>query len=216
MRRRRRAVQLELRARTWGGKRKGGGRPRTTSWVSRKPRPEFPKRYPLHITLRIRRDVGSVRSDECFAEIQRAFLRGHEQFGMRMVEFSVQPDHIHLVAEADGKEALTRGMQGLTIRLAKAINRALGRRGKVFADRYHSRILKNPTQVRSVVEYVRNNYAKHLRKRGKMPHLWYIDPYSSMSGRAVTYMHGYDWSALVVAAPRTWMLRQAVGPVRRC
>src|SRR6476659_7829758 len=98
--RRRQAVQLELRARTWGGKRKGGGRPRTTGWVSRKPRPEFKKRYPLHITLRLRRNVGNLRSDEVFAEIQRAFLWGHEKFGMRMVEFSIQSDHIHLVVEA--------------------------------------------------------------------------------------------------------------------
>jgi REP-associated tyrosine transposase len=208
--RRREAVQLELRARTWGGRRKGGGRRRTTGWVSRKARPEFPKRYPLHVTLRIRRDVGILRSDDCFAEIQRAFLGGCEKFGMRMVEFSVQADHIHLVVEADGKEALTRGMQGLTIRLARAINRALGRKGKVFADRYHARILKTPTEVRNAVEYVRHNHAKHLKKRGKMSHPWDIDPYSSMSGRAVTYMHDYDWSALVVAAPRTWMLRRAV------
>ena len=208
--RRREAAQLELRAKTWGGKRKGGGRPRTTGWVSRKARPEFPKRYPLHITLRIRRDVGNLRTDECFAEIQRAFLGGCEKFGMRMVEFSVQPDHIHLVVEADGKESLTRGMQGLAIRLARAINRALGRKGKVFADRYHQHILKSPTEVRNAVEYVRCNYAKHLRKRGKMPHPWDIDRYSSMSGRAVTYMHDYDWSALVVAAPRTWMLERAV------
>src|SRR4051812_20515085 len=208
--RRRQAVQLELRARTWGGKRKGGGRPRTTGWVSRKARPAFPKRYPLHITLRLKRDVANLRTDDRFAEIQRAFLGGYEQFGMRMVEFSVQDNHLHLVVEADGKESLTRGMQGLTIRLARAINRALGRKGKVFADRYHQHILKTPTEVRNAVEYVRNNYAKHLKKRGKMPHPWDIDPYSSVSGRAITYMHGYEWSAVVVAEPQTWMLRRAV------
>jgi REP element-mobilizing transposase RayT len=179
--------------------------------VSRKRRPDFPKRYPLHITLRVRRDVGTLRTDECFAEIQHAFLMGHNRFGMRMVEFSVQPDHIHLVVEADGKKSLTRGIQGLAIRLARAINRALGRRGKVFADRYHGHILKTPTEVRNAVVYVRQNHAKHLRKRGKMPHPWDIDGYSSMSGRAVTYMHDYDWSALVIAAPQTWLLRRAVG-----
>ena len=208
--RRRRAVQLELRARTWGGVRKGGGRPRTTGWVSRKARPEFPKRYPLHITLRIRREVPTLREKDCFAEIQRAFLWGHEKFGMRMVEFSVQTDHIHLVVEADGKQALTRGMQGLTIRLARAINRALGRKGKVFADRYHARILKTPTEVRNTVDYVLHNRAKHARKRGKMPHPWDLDPYSSMSGRAVTFWLDYDTPTPVVALPRTWMLRRAV------
>src|SRR5437660_11617091 len=115
--RRREAVQLALHARTWGGKRKGGGRPRTTGWVSRKRRPDFPKRYPLHITLRLRRDVGNLRSDACFAEIQRAFLGGHDRFGMRLVEFSVQTDHIHLAVEAENSESLTLGMQGLTIRI---------------------------------------------------------------------------------------------------
>ena len=130
---------------------------------------------------------------------------------MRMVEFSVQADHIHLVVEADGKEALTRGMQGLTIRLARAINRALERKGKVFADRYHARVLKTPTEVRNAVEYVFKNYAKHLKKRGKMPHPWDLDPYSSMSGRAVTFMLDYGRGVTVVAAPRTWLLRRAVG-----
>jgi len=31
--------------------------------------------------------------------------------------------------------ALARGIQGLSIRIAKAVNRALDRRGPVFADR---------------------------------------------------------------------------------
>src|SRR5262249_38054296 len=122
----------------------------------------------------------------------------------------IQWDHIHLAVEAENRRALTRGLQGLIIRLARAINRALSRKGKVFADRYHARILKNPTQVRNVVEYVRHNRKTHLQKLGHDVHPFYIDPFSSMSGQACTYMHDYDRSSLVVAAPRTWMLSRAV------
>ena len=129
---------------------------------------------------------------------------------MRMVHFSVQGNHIHLIVEADDKKCLSRGLQGLNVRIARAVNRALGRKGNVFADRYHARILKTPTEVRNAVRYVLNN----LRKHRPETHPWYIDPYSSMSGEACTYMHDYEWSALVVAAPRSWMLKQATAPPR--
>src|SRR6266540_986051 len=207
-RRRKKPVQLELRARTWGGLREGAGRPRTTGWVIRKRRPEFPGRFPHHVTLRVRRDVGSLRTEKCFRRIKRAFFYGHDRFGMRLVEFSIQGNHIHLVVEATDRCALSRGIQGLTIRLARAINRVLSRRGKVFADRYHARILKTPTEVRNAVEYVRHNFKKHQQKSGRPTHRWYIDPYSSMSGQACWYVHDYDWSALIVASPKTWLLKR--------
>ena len=170
MTRRKWPLQLELPARTWGGRREGAGRRRGRGWVSRKPRPEFAERFPQHVTLTVRKEIGNLRREDVFAEIQRAFLKGHDRFGMRMVEFSIQPDHIHLAVEAEGKKSLTRGIQGLSIRIARAINRVLGRKGKVFADRYHSRILKTPTEVRNAVEYVRNNYRKQQLRAGRELH----------------------------------------------
>ena len=41
--------------------------------------------------------------------------------GLRIVQFSVQGNHLHLIVEADSSTALSRGMQGLCIRLAKAL-----------------------------------------------------------------------------------------------
>jgi REP element-mobilizing transposase RayT len=200
-------VQLELPARSWGGRRKGAGRPRTVGIVLHRKRPEFPGRYPLQVTMRIRADVGTLRTDEIFAAIQeRGLLPAHDKFGMRIIEFSIQANHIHLVVEAEDKKALTRGMQGFTIRLARAINRVLGRRGSVFAERYHARILKTPTEVRHAVDYVRNNYRKHCERSGRWTHPWFIDPYSSMSGDALCYMIDYDHGIPVVAVPRTWLL----------
>jgi REP-associated tyrosine transposase len=178
--------------------------------VSRKRRPELPRRFPVHVTLTLRHDVRSLRREACFAEIQRAFLNGHERFGMRVVEFAVESNHIHLVVEAANRGSLTRGMQGLNVRLARAINRAQGRRGKVFADRYHARMLKTPAEVRNAVEYVRHNHKKHLLRGGREVHPFYIDPYSSMSGQACSYQHDYWRSSPVVASAHTWMLRRVL------
>ena len=191
-------------ARTWGGKRKGAGRPKTVGVVQRVKRPQFPRRYPLHVTLKVRPEVGNLRTNKIFAQIQQAFFHGHDRFGMQMVEFSVQGNHIHLVVEAEDRECLWRGLQGLNVRIARAVNRVLKRKGKVFGDRYHARVLKTLAEVRNVVHYVRNNVRKHRPETDD----WYVDPYSSVCGEACWY----EWGALVIAAPRTWLLRQATAP----
>jgi putative transposase len=123
---------------------------------------------------------------------------------MKMSEFSVQGNHIHLIVEAESKHALSRGMQGLAIRLAKGVNRASNRKGRVFADRYHAHILRTPAEVRNAVRYVCKNWHKHRRQQGRSHHDRYIDPYSSMSGEARWYI-----DALIVAAPATWLLQHA-------
>ena len=64
-------------------------------------------------------------------------------------------------------------MQGLAIRVAKAVNRCLGRSGRVWDDRFHSRALRTPREVRNVLVYVLLNGRKH----GVIGHG--IDPCSS-------------------------------------
>jgi len=76
----------------------------------------------------------------------------------------VQRDHLHLIAEARDRRALSRGLQGLSIRVARAVNRRLERQGKVFADRYHSRALKTPRAVCFALRYVLLNARKHERR----------------------------------------------------
>lgn len=57
--------------------------------------------------------------------------------------------------------ALMRGLRGLVVRLARAINRTVGRRGRVWADRYHTRALTTPREVRNALVYVLMNFKKH-------------------------------------------------------
>jgi REP element-mobilizing transposase RayT len=96
------------------------------------------------------------------AAIRRAFA-ALETSGFRVLHYSVQRDHLHLLVEADAVSRFTRGVQGLAIRLAKAINRVVGRHERVWGDRYHARLLRTPREVRHALVYVLNNARKHLR-----------------------------------------------------
>jgi hypothetical protein len=73
----------------------------------------------------------------------------------------VQSNHLHLLVEAESREALSRGVQGLAVRLARAVNRTLVRCGRVFAGRYHRRDLATPREVRHALVYVLVNHRKH-------------------------------------------------------
>jgi len=113
------------------------------------------------VTLRAQRLLPSLRTDRLFGAVRGGLAAG-SRGGLRILEFSVQSNHLHLIVEADDGRALSRGIQGLAIRLAKAVNRILGRRGRVWGDRYHVRALKTPSEVRNALIYVLQNWRKHL------------------------------------------------------
>jgi REP element-mobilizing transposase RayT len=162
--------QVALRFRTWGGKRKHAGRRRRgPQMVPHRTRPQFKRRFPLHVTLRIRRDVGAMRTEHCFKAMERAFWAGGNKYGLRLVHFAVMNDHIHMMVEAEGKESLSKGMHALNIRIARAVNRTQQRRGHVLADHYHANILRSPTQVRRARVYLLSNAARHYDLAGPDP-----------------------------------------------
>jgi REP element-mobilizing transposase RayT len=166
--------QLSFVIRTHGGRRAGAGRKSTA------PRPNVPHRSrglhdprcPVHITLRAVPLPASLRAERPFAAVRDALSRSSTR-AFRVLHFSVQRNHVHLIVEADTAPARTRGVQGLAIRVAKAVNRALGRRGTVWSDRHHSHLLATPRAVRHALVYVLQNFRKHgHRETG-------IDPCSS-------------------------------------
>jgi putative transposase len=182
--------QLPLQFTRRGGPRPGAGRPRKKdAGVSHLARPAFQRRTPVHATLRVGGAVPSLRGARCFAAVEKALAAARDRLGVRVVHFAVLCNHLHLIVEADGSESLSRGMQGLTIRLARALNSALERRGRVFADHYHSRLLRTPTEVANAIRYVRENFAHHF------PELQHrVDPFSSAARPDLA------------APPRTWLL----------
>src|SRR5262245_46505778 len=108
----------------------------------------------------------SLRDEDVAAEIERAFRRGRSRGSFfRLVHYSIQDDHAHLIVEAKDQLALGRGMKSLASLFAFAVNRALGRRGRVLADRYHLSILSSAMQVRNALAYVLLNARRHAAKR---------------------------------------------------
>jgi hypothetical protein len=114
------------------------------------------------VTLRAVASLPSFRSLRVFPVLRHALSASHKA-AFRVVHFSVQTDHVHLVVEGDAPVALVRGVQGLAGRCAKAVNRAVGRRGRVWGSRYHAHALRTPTEVRRGLVYVLLNFRKHLR-----------------------------------------------------
>jgi len=175
--------------RTWGGRRAGAGRKRAQGrrpGVAHCARPPHSAAHPVHVTLRTGHTVRCLRAGRVFPAVLRALAAASHE-GFRILHFSVQDDHLHLIVEADDTRALGRGLRGLAIRVARALNRALGRRGRVWGDRYHARALTTPREVRHCLVYVLRNRSKHCEgERG-------LDPCSS-----AMYFDGW---------------RQPVGPV---
>jgi putative transposase len=130
-------------------------------------------RYPLQVTIRAVPGLPSLRSARIFGALRRAIGRASvDRF--RVIHFSIQQDHGHFIVEGDEARRARGGMHGLAIRLALAVNRALGRRqGKVVGDRYHVRALTTPRQMRTSMVYVLLNFRKHLNAPAG------IDPRSS-------------------------------------
>jgi REP-associated tyrosine transposase len=158
---------------TWGGRRKGAGRKRRgRPGVAHGVRPAYCGRNPLHVTFRRAEGLVSLRRRDVFGAVRGALVAG-SRAGFNVVEYSVQNSHIHLIIESGNRDALMRGAKGLAIRLARAINRVLRRRGQVWGDRYHVHELRTPREVRNALRYVLLNVRKHL------PHAWGIDPCSS-------------------------------------
>jgi REP element-mobilizing transposase RayT len=112
---------------------------------------------PFHVTLRMAPHVYNLRSRRSFRVIAAALRIGGDRFDVRIIEFSVQGNHIHLLVEAPDRRALARAIQGFSIRVARGLNRMMGRSGRVFDDRYHARVLRTPTEVRHAIHYVISN-----------------------------------------------------------
>lgn len=154
--------QLRLRMNTWGGARAGAGR---KPGPGRRPtphraRPAHRAYHPVHLTLRAQPGLPSLRRPAVFRVVQECISRSSNA-RFRIVQFSVQHDHLHLLVEASEGRALSSGARGLSVRTARQLNRHLGRRGRVWGDRYHTRAMRTPSEVRHALVYVLMNIKKH-------------------------------------------------------
>lgn len=115
--------------------------------------------------LRAHPGLPTFRERAAFAQLSEA-IRGASASpsvgtAFRVIAFSVQKDHLQLIVEAHDEDTLSRGTRGLSIRCARAINRAFGTHGPVWGDRYAARDLTTPHAMRAALVYVLMNAKKH-------------------------------------------------------
>lgn len=199
--------------RTWGGRRPGSGPKRAAGRheASHLARPSHNPRHPVHVTLRVVQGLPSLRAEPAFSALRTAIGRA-QRANFRVTHFSAQTNHVHMIVEASSRECLIGGLQGLSGRTAKALNRSWRRRGDVWGGRYHGRALPPPREIRNALIYVLLNFRKHLRAapivdpRGSGP--WFDgwqQPPKPAAGPSP------------VALPQTWLgaigWRRAGGPI---
>ena len=143
-----------------GGWREGSGKKAGKGGVAHASREGIRKDDPIHVTMKRVHDMSGFRQAREARVIVEA-IKGAQRDEFRIVHFSIQSDHLHFVIEADGSDELARGMKGLGCRVAKGLNKLWHRKGKVFAGRFHSHVLKTLAEVRNVLRYVLNNHRKH-------------------------------------------------------
>lgn len=146
----------------------------TSESVEHRERARFSGRAPIHVTVPILGELPRLRTAATHAALCDVFRLGNDRFGFRLCHYALLNDEIRLIVEARDRMAMSRGMQGLLIRVSKQLNRLWGRKGKVFGDRYRERMLKTPLDVREALrDVLLAARGKRLRFQGR------VDPFSS-------------------------------------
>lgn len=161
-----------------GGRRKGAGRKRKGDrMVPHRKRPEVMGGKPVHLTWKVIEGLPSLRQEELLGVIDGCFAGAMVRDGFRIVHWSMMSNHFHVIVEAACRSSMTAGVKGLKVRLARAINRWLGRKGSVFVGRCFEEVLTCARQVRRCVRYVLENAKRHAG-RAWVP-AGELDPFSS-------------------------------------
>jgi REP element-mobilizing transposase RayT len=101
----------------------------------------------------------TIRNKQTLKLLKRAIHNARLQ-GLKIIHYSLQTNHIHLIIEADSNLTLSQGMRSLTITMAKGL-----KMGSVQIARYHLHVLRTIKLTRTVVHYVLFNQQRHDRKK---------------------------------------------------
>jgi len=205
MRKQARQEQLPF-SKGWSGRRKGSGRKLKNARpsVPHRRRVELGKPAPLHVNVRLKDGLPSLRRGLEHQTFRRVLARCRERKSFRVVHYVILFNHVHFIVEGGRREDIARGMGALLTSLAHQLNKLWKRKGKVFDGRYHDHVLGSPTETRNALAYVLENARRH----GVWLPAGRPDPYSS--GQFFTGWSNYRGSPSVpewLAAANTWLLR---------
>ncbi len=125
-----------------GGPRHGAGRPRgIRPRVMHRHRERIVARVPVHVTIRLRSGIPTLRQPRFVRRFRSSLSEACVRHGFRVVHYSIQRDHVHLLIEAHTNHSIACGMKSVGARIGKLANRLFQRKGKVLDGRYHLRPL---------------------------------------------------------------------------
>ena len=132
-------------------------------------------RQPLLLTLKFAPGVPHARTYEAHAVFEDVLRDKIHPERLRVVEYTLQGDHYHLIVEApEGRPGLARALQGLHGSLTRRWNRLWRRSGALVGD-YDERVLDNDVRAANAVRYVLFNACHH--------EVWGVDPDPASSAR---------------------------------
>jgi hypothetical protein len=192
-----------------GGRRPGSGRKRAHSMgVAHRAREKVSHRHALHLNIKVK---VFIRNKQCLKILKRA-IKNARSHGLKVLHFSLQTNHLHLLVEAVSNEILTRGMRSLSITFSKGIAKE-----RIQLGRYHLHVLRTLRETRNAAHYVLFNEQKHSGlKRAQM------NPYSSrgvvrdlrtLAQEAKMTIIVRKLQDMTLLDPQQgWMVRQALKP----
>jgi REP element-mobilizing transposase RayT len=144
---------------------KGAGRPKLPDHkkksIPHRERAIIPRNTPVHVTIKINKHiVSTLRNKIIFKKISQAISKARNK-GIRLIHFTIQRDHVHMLIETNDKKQLGRAMQAMGISLAKSLKNLTKKKLRIFKDRYHVHILKTLKEVQNAKSYILGNALKH-------------------------------------------------------
>jgi hypothetical protein len=203
-----------------GGRRPGAGRKPEgeRAGVSHATRDRLTRHLPVHVTVKLQRGLLRMRLWSVYTALRAAFAAGRSggtssaAGAFRLCHYAVLNDHLHFIVEAEDRQMLVRGIQGLLVRIARTLNKLARRSGAVFADRYHDHILRTPREVRNALRYVLGNGRKHAAQGGEVAVPQAIDLFTSAPWfdgfREPLVVHGIECELRPVTPAESWLLRK--------
>jgi REP element-mobilizing transposase RayT len=114
----------------------------------------------LHLTLKIEKNKANLKNKSILKALQHSIKKARS-LGLKVIHYTLEYDHVHLLIEASDKISLGKGMQSLGISFSKGINKIKKQTGKVFKTRYHFRKLNSPREIKNALNYILGNGIKH-------------------------------------------------------
>ena len=127
----------------------------------------------LHLTIKVRENKADIKSKRILKALHHAILRARLK-GLRIIHYTLEYNHVHLLVEASENKILQRGMLALGISFSKAINKFKCLKGAVYKHRYHFRKINSSRELKNVLHYIFHNGIHHKRTKSL------IDPFNSM------------------------------------